>query len=126
MEVNRNHGESFDNLFREPVEIRLARAKDPRSSPNLLRMLARDEFWYVRDFVASNISTPRDSLENLLKDSDFRVRSEAERTIARLGERGSLGVADLENVIMAAEERKKKQLGIKDKAVQTVNKDVYL
>lgn len=70
-----------EDLLSAPVEIRLAKAKDPDSSPEVLSLLAKDRFWFVRDFVASNIKTPRDSLELLCNDADFRVRIEAAKNL---------------------------------------------
>lgn len=62
-----------------PVEVRLARARDPESSEDVLRHLSKDGFWFVRDYVASNPSTPKDCLEKLMRDDDFRVRTEAKK-----------------------------------------------
>lgn len=74
-----------DRIVSEPVEVRLAKAKDCSSTPALLEVLSRDTFWYVRDYVAANIHTPKHCLETLKDDSDFRVRAEAIKTLARLG-----------------------------------------
>ena len=73
----------YDHIEKEPVECRLARAKDPETDPELLRRLSKDEFWFVRDFVASNPSTPRECLEELLQDDDFRIRGDAEKTLTK-------------------------------------------
>ena len=67
------------------VEIRLAHAKDVDSSPELLKVLMEDKFWYVRDFVASNSSTPNEYLEVLCNDIDFRVRDSAKRNWSMRG-----------------------------------------
>jgi len=67
------------------VEIRLAHAKDVDSSPELLKVLMEDKFWYVRDFVASNSSTPDEYLEILCNDKDFRVRDSAKRNLSERG-----------------------------------------
>lgn len=69
----------------EPVEIRLAHAKDADSSPELLGILAKDKFWYVRFFVAFNLSTPKECLEVLCEDSDFRVRDAAKSSLLLQG-----------------------------------------
>lgn len=64
----------------EPVEIRLHHAKNG-TDPEELTVLSKDSFWFVRNYVAANICTPEDCLKELLKDPDFRVRKEAERTL---------------------------------------------
>ena len=71
-------------LSGEPVECRLTYAKYS-DNPEILRVLSQDSFWFVRDYTASNIHTPEDCLQDLLKDPDFRIRGEAERTLARQG-----------------------------------------
>lgn len=73
-----------ESIVGKPVEIRLAHARDLDSSPGLLKVLAKDSFWFIRDLVASNASTPIDCLAILTKDADFRVRAEAENTLSRL------------------------------------------
>lgn len=72
----------------ETVERRLTYAKYS-DNPDILRALSQDTFWFVRDYVAANIHTPEDCLMELLKDPDFRIRGEAERTLAKQG-RGDL------------------------------------
>lgn len=67
------------------VEVRLAHAKDVDSSPELLKVLMGDKFWFVRDFVASNSSTPIEYLEVLCNDADFRVRDAAKRNLSMRG-----------------------------------------
>lgn len=69
-------------IIDKAVEIRLAHAKDVDSSPELLKVLMEDKFWYVRDFVASNSSTPNEYLEVLCNDKDFRVRDSAKRNLS--------------------------------------------
>lgn len=69
----------------EPMECRLWRARDPESSPELLRILSEDSFWFVRDYVACNLSTPKDCLLKLLNEKDFRIREDAKRTLLKLG-----------------------------------------
>ena len=69
----------------EPVEIRLAHAKDKDSSPELLKVLMKDKFWYVRYFVASNPSAPKECLNVLCHDGDFRVRDSAKSTLSKYG-----------------------------------------
>lgn len=74
-----------------PVEICLARAKNPGSSPETLRCLSRHSFWFVRDFVASNPSAPPDCLSTLVQDQDVRVRTEAKRNLeSRSGKKAGL------------------------------------
>ena len=70
-------------INREPLEVRLARAADPESPAGVLRELSKDPFWYVRDFVARNPNTPRECLEELRKESDFRIREDAEKNLAK-------------------------------------------
>ena len=70
-------------LLSEPVETRLFHAHDKDCSPDILRVLSKDSFWFVRDYVALNLNTPRDCLEELMKDPDFRVRVDAERTLEK-------------------------------------------
>jgi len=69
------------DILDEPVEIRLHRAKDPTTSAEELRQLSQDPFWFVRDFVASNLSTPEDCLCALMKDHDFRISCDAKKTL---------------------------------------------
>lgn len=69
----------------EPMEIRLYQARNPDSSAELLRALAKDKFWYIRDSVAANMSTPEDCLKELLQEKDFRIRVDAEKTLKKLG-----------------------------------------
>lgn len=64
-----------------PLELCLARAQNPESSEDVLRCLSEHHFWFVRDYVASNSSTPKDCLHKLLQDEDFRVRDEAQRNL---------------------------------------------
>ena len=71
----------YTDIENEPVEIRLARAKVHKTSPEVLRRLSKDRFWFVRDFVASNPNTPIECLEALTCDADFRVRQEAINTL---------------------------------------------
>ena len=100
------HGERFNDcpssVLKEPVEIRLARAKDPLSSPDLLRVLSNDRFWYVRDFVASNKNTPLDCLNALINDSDFRVRAEASKNLLEQSY-SSKHISSLNNIIRASQ-----------------------
>ena len=72
-------------IHMEPMEIRLYHARDPESSPEMLRALSKDAFWYVRDLVASNLNTPEDCLLSLLKEKDFRIRGDAEKTLKKRG-----------------------------------------
>lgn len=67
-------------LPNEPVEIRLYHAKE-NCSPEILRVLSKDSFWFVRNHVAANLHTPVDCLQELLTDPDFRIQKEAERTL---------------------------------------------
>lgn len=73
--------EIYEDIADESVEIRLSRAKLHNTPPELLRLLSRDRFWFVRDFVASNPNTPEDCLLELTFDNDFRVRQEAVKTL---------------------------------------------
>ena len=70
----------------EPVEIRLSYAKNPQTHPELLRRLSRDPFWFVRDYVACNISTPKECLEELSLEPDFRIWHDAEKTLKKLAD----------------------------------------
>lgn len=70
-------------LPNEPVEIRLYHAHKG-TDPDVLKVLSRDTFWFVRDYVASNLNTPRECLQELTNDPDFRIRTEAERTLRKL------------------------------------------
>lgn len=67
----------------EPVEIRLSWAKNPKTSPDILKRLSQDSFWFVRDYVACNSSTPRENLVILSQDPDFRIRKDAEKNLKR-------------------------------------------
>ena len=69
----------------EPMEIRLYHARNPESSPEMLSTLAKDKFWYIRDSVAANMSTPEDCLKELLSEKDFRIRVDAEKTLKKRG-----------------------------------------
>lgn len=69
----------------EPVETRLAHAKNVDSSPELLKFLMKDRFWFVRNFVASNPSSPDECLKFLCNDADFRVRDAAKRNLSMRG-----------------------------------------
>ena len=71
----------YPDITEAPVEIRMSRAKASDTPPEVLATLSRDPFWYVRDLVASNINTPRESLEELLQDPDFRINGDAKKTI---------------------------------------------
>lgn len=71
----------MNDILKEPVEIRLAKAKSKKTDAELLDVLSKDSFWFVRDFVASNPNTSYDTLQYLLEDSDFRVRFEAEKNL---------------------------------------------
>jgi len=71
------------SLPSEPPECRLGLASDAKTPPEVLEVLSRDHFWFVRDRVAANISTPQACLQQLLQDPDFRVQMEAERTLER-------------------------------------------
>lgn len=72
---------NMKNVLNEPVEIRLARAKNPATDQETLTILSKDSFWFVRDFVASNPNTPEEILVELSKDSDFRIQAEANRNL---------------------------------------------
>lgn len=73
--------EIFSDIQSAPVEIRLSRAQAPDTPPEVLRQLARDPFWFVRDRVAANPKAPLVCLQELMLDPDSRVRSEAERNL---------------------------------------------
>lgn len=77
---------NLSKLSCEPVEHRLYLATDPNSSSDVLRQLSTDPFWFVRDRVATNTSTPEDCLQALLLDPDFRVQAEAQKTLTKLKE----------------------------------------
>jgi len=74
----------ISDIEKEPVEIRMSRAAASDTPPYMLRQLSKDSFWYIRDLVASNAKTPRDCLEELAKEKDFRIRNDALKTIAAL------------------------------------------
>lgn len=80
----KNFNKTPELINREPLEIRLSRAADPESPVGVLRELSKDRFWYVRDFVARNKNAPKDCLEELKKDSDFRIREDAEKTLTKI------------------------------------------
>jgi len=73
------------DIFNEPVEIRLSRAKNKKTDPETLDVLSRDSFWFVRNFVATNPSTSFETLHFLLQDNDFRVSFEANKNLKKRG-----------------------------------------
>lgn len=85
------------DILKEPVEIRLGKAKNVKTSPELLDELSHDSFWFVRDFVARNPNTAHKTLKYLLNDSDHRVRYEAGKNIK---------LRNLDNIIDIAEKKK--------------------
>lgn len=91
-----------EKIKTEPVEVRLAKAKDLRSSPGLLEVLSRDRFWYVRDFVAANPNTPKRCLDVLKNDCDSRVRSEANKSLEKLNLKNNCVQEGLEHKISFA------------------------
>lgn len=70
-------------ILNEPVEIRLAKAKDKKTDAEMLEVLSHDSFWFVRNFVATNPSAEYRTLITLLQDDDFRVRFEAEKNLKK-------------------------------------------
>lgn len=86
-------------IINEPVETRLAHAKNVDSSPELLEVLTKDKFWYVRYFVAFNPGAPNECLEILCEDSDFRVRDVAK---SGLYMRGAFCKPALDDALKAA------------------------
>ena len=89
--------DSIFNIESEPVEIRLSRAKNPDTDPELLRQLSHDRFWFVRDLAASNRSTPEDCLMVLMEDPDFRIRVDAEKTLAAQQEQPRAALSQMIN-----------------------------
>ena len=88
----------------EPMEIRLYHARNPDSSPEMLRALSKDKFWYIRDSVASNVSTPEDCLYNLLEEKDFRIRIDAQKNLKTRGLwHGDMSKVSLSEKIYSAE-----------------------
>ena len=81
----------------EPVEIRLSRARNPDTDPELLRQLSHDRFWFVRDLVASNCSTPEECLMELMEDPDFRIRGDAEKTLGTKQEQSKSALSQMIN-----------------------------
>ena len=81
---------NLNTLLEEPVEIRLAYAHDRDCEPEILRVLSKDSFWFVRDFVAMNLNTPPECLLALSQETDFRIRDDALRTISKLQNLGTL------------------------------------
>ena len=73
----------LSRLLSEPVETRLFYAHDKDCAPEILRVLSKDSFWFVRDFVASHMNTPEECLRELMQDPDFRVRYDAEKTLMK-------------------------------------------
>ena len=108
-------GEAMFDILKEPVEIRLGKAKNTKTSPELLDELSHDSFWFVRDFVARNPNTAYKTLEYLRNDSDHRVKYEAEKNIC---------LRNLDNVINIAE---KKKFSAAEKTEQQINrsKEIY-
>ena len=99
----------MNNILKEPVEIRLGKAKNVKTDPELLDKLSRDNFWFVRDFVARNPGTGYKTLNYLRNDPDHRVRYEAEKNIR---------LRNLDNVINLAE---KKRASAAEKSEQHIN-----
>lgn len=97
------------DILKEPVEIRLGKAKNEKTSPELLDELSQDSFWFVRDFVARNPSTAYKTLEFLRNDPDHRVQYEANKNIR---------LRNLDNIIDIAE---KKRNSVIDKSEQHKN-----
>lgn len=112
-----------ERLLDEPVEIRLAWAKALDSSAEVLKVLAKDRFWYVRDFVASNINTPRECLEILCNDIDFRVRGEAERTLIRQVSGVEFENSSLKDIISTAESLESALQDEKDVSASRLNRE---
>jgi len=73
-----------EGIEHEPIERRMFYAHDPRTHPDTLKLLSNDPFWYVRDLVASNPSTPHDCLLKLSLEPDFRIRHDARKTLYRI------------------------------------------
>lgn len=92
------------DIFNEPVEIRLSRAKNKKTDTETLDALSHDSFWFVRNFVATNPSTSLETLHYLLQDDDFRVRFEANKNLKKRGLDGRIAQAmknkDLMNTVI--------------------------
>lgn len=76
--------DSPTEILSAPPETRLAKARNSRTEPQVLSILASDRSWFVRSAVAGNINTPKDHLQQLARDSDFRVRDQAESTLSKI------------------------------------------
>lgn len=68
----------------EAVERRLTKAKDPRTSPFELKILSRDCYWFIRNFVAANPGTPAGTISDLCCDPDSRVQETAQKTLENI------------------------------------------
>lgn len=67
-----------------PPETRLAKARSSKTTPQVLSVLASDRSWFVRSAVAGNTNTPKEYLQKLARDSDFRVQDQAKNTLSKL------------------------------------------
>jgi 3-methyladenine DNA glycosylase AlkC len=59
-------------------------AKTKYTPPKVLKLLASDEYCYIRWGVAQNLNTPIKTLEQLATDEDFCVRWEVARNLNTL------------------------------------------
>lgn len=67
------------SIYKLPYEIRCARAKNVRTPKEDLVLLAKDTYWFVRYYAATNTNMPIDCLLELLQDNDFRIRDKVKR-----------------------------------------------
>lgn len=79
MIVSTTHKRKFNNdLLSEPFETKCFLGKDKGTTPEALDILANDQSWLVKDYVAGNQNTSIDTLKRLYKDKDFRIRNSVE------------------------------------------------
>lgn len=106
----------------KPVETRLAHAKNVDSSPELLNILTKDKFWYVRYFVAFNPGTPNECLKTLCDDGDFRVRDAAKRNFSK---HEAFDKPTLDDALMAAKHIAQSKLNNKHASIE-ISKDINI
>lgn len=104
----------YPDILQAPVEIRLSRAKAEDTPVNQLELLSKDSFWFVRDYVALNRSTPDHCLQNLLNDPVYRVRCDAERSLEKRQEISKQ--PSLQSRIQSAEKKKEERMISSDRS----------
>jgi 2-succinyl-5-enolpyruvyl-6-hydroxy-3-cyclohexene-1-carboxylate synthase len=69
-----------ERKLHEARREKVALARDPKTKPKALAVLAKSEDWIIRANVAVNLNTPIPVLDQLLDDDTKAVRDEAKRT----------------------------------------------